>query len=114
MILEKRGGLTMYKFKASVKCDFISQTGTNLSVKGLNGKVILKPQDSAEFEKEQDDKTLTFTLTPSSLGTEKRSVKVEVKNGTENTTTSAAGWEVKITASSDPVEINVEATEEFH
>lgn len=103
----------MYKFKASVKCDFISQTGTNLSVKGLNGKAIIKPQDTVEFEKEQDDKTLTFTLTPSSLGTENRSVKVEVKNGTENTTTSPEGWEVQITASSDSVEITAEATEEL-
>lgn len=105
----------MYKFKASVKSDFISQSGTNLSVKGLNGKVILQPQDTAEFEKEQDDKAVTLTLTPSSGGTENRSVKVEIKNGTENTTTSPEGWEVQITASSesDPVEITAEATEEL-
>ncbi len=105
----------MYKFKASVKSDLIGQSGTNLSVKGLNEKVILIPQDTAEFEKEQEDKVLTFTLTPSSGGTEKRPIKVEVKNGTENTTTSPDGWEIQITASSDsePVEISAEVTEEM-
>ena len=103
----------MYKFVASVKNDFQAQCGTNLSVKGLNGKVILQPQDTADLEKQQDGQTLTFILSPSSGGTEGRSVKVEVKNGTENTTTSPTEWEVKITGSSesDPIEIFAAAAE---
>lgn len=97
----------MYKFKILVTNDFQSQCGTNLAVKGLKESEILKPQDTAEFEEEQGDKALTFILSPSSLGTKNRSIKVEVKNGTENTTTSPTQWEVQITASSesDPIEV---------
>lgn len=89
-----------HEFKGSIQNAFRPECGVNITVKGLNDKVILAPSGYAyEFDKKQDDKKLTFTLVPSSGGTEGREVKAEVKNGKEKITSSAADWQVEISAS---------------
>ncbi|MCX6579059.1 MAG: hypothetical protein NT166_02625 [Candidatus Aminicenantes bacterium] len=100
----------MNQFTISVKNDFRPEIGINIAVKGLGDKTILQPQETRPFEQKQDAKALVFTLTPSSGGTESpRKFNVEVTNGTEKTTTEPRYWEVEITASASPVNVNVVA-----
>jgi hypothetical protein len=100
-----------HKFKGTIQNAFRPEGGVNITVKGLEkDKVILAPTGFAfDFDKKQDGATLSFTLTPSSGGTEGREVKVEVNNGKEKVTPSAADWQVEITSSdkSKPTEVNV-------
>ena len=107
----------MYQFTGTIKNEWRPEAGVNISVVGLNGKIILAPTGPYYIlDKEQEDNTLKFTLTPSSGGTEEpRAVKVEVKNGTEKTTTAPTHWEVEITGSSDssPVEVDLAIIENF-
>lgn len=92
----------MYKFKGILKNEFYSEEGVNIVVNGLNGKIILAPMGPwHELEKELKDNTLSFTLSPSSGGTEEpRTVEVEVKNGSQKVVAQPTCWEVEITASS--------------
>jgi hypothetical protein len=100
----------MNQFTISVKNDFRPEIGINIAVKGLGDKLILQPQETRTFEKSQDAKALVFTLTPSSGGTESpRTFNVEVTNGTEKTTTAPRHWELEITASASPINVNVVA-----
>ncbi len=101
----------MYQFTGVIKNELRPETGVNVIVKGLEeDRIILAPTGSwREFEKKQDGNTLTFTITPTSGGTEGRAVMVEITNGTENTTTNPDHWEVQLTSSSDsePTNINL-------
>jgi hypothetical protein len=100
----------MYKFKGNLRNEFFAEEGVNITVKGLQEeRIILAPTGPwYELDKEQDDKTLKFTLTPSSGNTEMpRYVAAEVKNGTEKITAQPTHWDVEITSSSDkkPTEV---------
>lgn len=100
----------MYQFTISVKNDFRPEIGINIAVKGLGDKLILQPQETRTFEKKQDANILSFTLTPSSGGTESpRTFNVEVTNGTEKTNTQPKHWEVELTGSDSAVTANVTA-----
>jgi hypothetical protein len=102
-----------HEFKGSIQNAFRPECGVNITVKGVNDKVILAPSGYAyEFDKKQDDKKLAFTLTPSSGGTEGREVKAEVKNGKDKITPSDADWQVEITASDSakPTEVTLAIT----
>lgn len=97
------------EFKGAIQNAFRPEGGVNITVKGLEDeKIILAPTGFAyEFDKKQD--TLSFTLVPSSGGTEGREVKAEVNNGKEKITSSDADWQVEITSSdkSKPTEVGV-------
>ncbi len=102
----------MYKFTGNLRNEFFAEEGVNITVKGLQeDRLILAPTGPwHELEKEQDNKTLKFTLTPSSGNTEMpRVVAAEVKNGTEKITNQPTHWEVEITSSSDkkPTEVQL-------
>ena len=93
----------MYKFKGNLRNEFFAEEGVNITVKGLEqDRIILAPTGPwHELDKEQDSKTLKFTLTPSSGNTEMpRYVAAEVKNGDQKITAQPAFWEVEITGSS--------------
>lgn len=94
----------MYKFTGSLRNEFFSEEGVNITVKGLNEeRIILAPMGPwHELDKEQDKNTLSFTLTPSSGNTESpRIVVAEVTNGEHKITTQPTHWDVEITSSSD-------------
>lgn len=102
----------MYKFTGTLKNEFYAEEGVNITIKGLeDDRVILAPTGPwYELNKEQDNSTLTFTLTPSSGTTEDpRTVGIEVAKGTEKVTTQPTHWEVEITGSSDsePIEVQL-------
>ena len=93
----------MYKFKGNLRNEFFAEEGVNITVKGLEeDRIILAPTGPwHELDKEQDSKTLKFTLTPSSGNTEMpRYVAAEVKNGDQKITAQPTLWEVEITGSS--------------
>jgi len=100
-----------HEFKGVIQNAFRPEGGVNITVKGLaDDKIILAPTGFAhEFDKKQDGDTLSFTLVPSSGGTEGREVKAEVTNGKEKITSSAADWQVEITSSdkSKPAEVGI-------
>jgi hypothetical protein len=99
----------MYQFIGILSNVLYPEEGVNISVKGLGEKIILAPQGpSFDLDHKQDDNTLTLTLAPSSGTTEGRIVKVELENGTEETTTNELDWVVKITASSDSDPVKLE------
>jgi hypothetical protein len=101
----------MYKFTGNLRNEFFAEEGVNITVKGLQeDRLILAPTGPwHELDKEQDSKTLKFTLTPSSGNTEMpRYVAAEVKNGTEKITNQPTHWEVEITSSSDKKPTEVE------
>jgi len=97
------------EFKGVIQNALRPEPGVNITVKGLeDDKVILAPSGFAyEFDKKQD--TLSFTLVPSSGGTEGREVKAEVNNGKEKITSSDADWQVEISSSdkSKPTELGI-------
>jgi len=102
----------MYKFKGNLRNEFFAEEGVNITVKGLEqDRIILAPTGPwHELDKEQDSKTLKFTLTPSSGNTEMpRYVAAEVKNGDHKITAQPAFWEVEITGSSakKPTEVEL-------
>ncbi len=109
----------MYQFTGTLKNELRPEPGVNITVKGLEeDRVILAPTGPwYTLDKKQDGNTLELTLAPSSGTTDKRSVKVEIANGTEETNTSPNQWEVKLTASSEskPAEVDLVITfeEEF-
>jgi len=100
-----------FTFEGLIKNDYRPELGTNITIKKLEKeKIILQATKEHEFKKKQDSKTLNFTITPSSGGTEKAStLEVEVKNGKENVTTLPTHWEIQITSSSDstPTKVNI-------
>jgi hypothetical protein len=100
-----------FTFKGLIRNDYRPELGTNITVKKLEKeKIILQATKEFEFDKKQDSNTLSFTITPSSGGTEKSSsLNVEVKNGKQNVTTLPTHWELQITSSSDsaPTEVNI-------
>jgi hypothetical protein len=100
-----------FTFEGLIKNDYRPELGTNITIKKLEKeKIILQATKEHEFKKKQDSNTLSFTITPSSGGTEKASsLEVEVKNGKENVTTLPTHWELEITGTSDstPVEVNI-------
>jgi hypothetical protein len=101
----------MHKFTGNLRNEFFAEEGVNITVKGLQeDRLILAPTGPwHELEKEQDSKTLKFTLTPSSGNTEMpRVVAAEVKNGTEKITNHPTHWEVEITSSSGKKPTEVE------
>ena len=97
------------EFKGVIQNALRPEPGVNITVKGLeDDKVILAPSGFAyEFDKKKD--TLSFTLVPSSGGTEGREVKAEVNNGKEKITSSDADWQVEISSSdkSKPTELGI-------
>ena len=101
----------MYHFTGTIKNEFRAEGGVNIAIKGLNGKIIAAPRGPwQEIDKKQKEKALTLTLTPSSGTTESpRSVKAEVKEGSEKITTHPTHWEVEITGSSEskPTEVEI-------
>jgi hypothetical protein len=102
----------MYKFKGTLKNEFFAEEGINITVKGLaEDRIILAPTGPwYELDKEQEDKTLKFTLTPSSGNTEMpRYVAAEVKNGEHKIDVQPTHWEVEITSSSakKPAEVEL-------
>ncbi|MGD2085210.1 MAG: hypothetical protein PVH61_03405 [Candidatus Aminicenantes bacterium] len=101
----------MYKFTGNLRNEFFAEEGVNITVKGLQEeRIILAPTGPwHELNKKQDDKTLKFTLTPSSGNTEMpRYVAAEVKNGKEKITPQPTHWEVEITGSSNKKPTEVE------
>ena len=102
----------MYKFTGNLRNEFFAEEGVNITVKGLQeDRLILAPTGPwHELNKEQKEKALKFTLTPSSGNTEMPSyVAAEVKNGTEKITAQPTHWDVEITSSSDnkPTEVEL-------
>jgi hypothetical protein len=101
----------MYKFKGNLKNEFFAEEGVNITVKGLQEeRIILAPTGPwYELDKEQKDKTLKFTLTPSSGNTEMpRYVAAEVKNGEHKITPQPTHWDIEFTSSSDKEPTEVE------
>jgi len=102
----------MYKFKGTLKNEFFAEEGVNITVKGLGeDRIILAPTGPwYELDKEQKDKTLKFTLTPSSGNTEMpRYVAAEVKNGEHKITVQPTHWDVEFAGSSakEPTELEL-------
>jgi hypothetical protein len=103
----------MYKFTGTLKNEFWSEEGVNITVKGLQDeRIILAPMGPwYELNKEQEKNTLTFTMAPSSGTTEPpRVLGGEVKKGTEKVTTHPTHWEVEITCASESEPAEVEVT----
>ena len=101
----------MYKFTGNLRNEFFAEEGVNITVKGLQeDRLILAPTGPwHELNKEQDDKTLKFTLTPSSGNTEMpRYVAAEVKNGEHKIDVQPTHWEVEISGSSEKKPAEVE------
>ena len=101
----------MYKFKGNLRNEFFAEEGVNITVKGLEkDRIILAPTGPwHELDKEQKEKTLKFTLTPSSGNTEMpRYVAAEVKNGEHKITAQPTHWDVEFTGSSDKEPTEVE------
>jgi len=93
----------MYRFTGVLKNELRPEPGVNITIKGLEEvRLILAPTGPwHEFDKEQTNKTLSFTLSPSSGTTEGRAVTVEIENGTEKITANPNNWEITLTASSE-------------
>ncbi len=90
-----------YNLQGSIQNAFPPESGVNLTIKKLEDeKIVLQPQTMYNFEKEE--KTLSFTLTPSSgvIG-ETRDLTTEVKNGTDKIEVVDNNWNVEITGDSD-------------
>jgi hypothetical protein len=101
----------MYKFKGNLRNEFFAEEGVNITVKELQEeRIILAPTGPwYELDKEQEDKTLKFTLTPSSGNTEMpRYVAAEVKNGEHKITVQPTHWDIEFTSSSDKEPTEVE------
>ena len=100
----------MYQFKGVMKNELRPEPGLNIIVKGLEEeRIILAPTGPwREFDKEQDSNTLNLTLSPSAGTTDYIVIKVEITNGTENTTTQPDHWEVQLTASSDSEPVTID------
>lgn len=100
-----------FTFEGLIKNDYRPELGTNITIKKLEKeKIILQATKEFEFKKKQDSNMLSFTIAPSSGGTEiQSSLEVEVKNGKENVTTFPTHWELQITSSSDstPTKVNI-------
>jgi hypothetical protein len=100
----------MAQFTGKITNAFRPEGGVNIVVKGIeDDRVIVAPTGPIfDFDKTVDGNTLTFTMAPSSGTTEEpRKVKVEVKNGSEKVTATPTHWEVAITGSSSPTEVDV-------
>jgi hypothetical protein len=100
----------MAKFTGEIRNDFPPQVGVNMVVKGIEDeKVVVAPNGpTMPVDKEVKGNTLTFTVAPSSGGTEEpRALTVEVKNGSEKVTAAGTHWEVEITSSSSPTEFTL-------
>jgi hypothetical protein len=100
----------MYQFTGAVKNEFRPEPGVNIVIKGLGDKIIQQPQHSHPIDIKQDGKTLTLIISASSGGTANRSVKVEVKDGAEKTTTTPEHWQVELTGASASTPCNAEIT----
>jgi hypothetical protein len=100
----------MYQFTGVIKNELRPEPGVNIILKGLKEeRIILAPTGPwHDLELSQDSNTLNLTFTPSSGTTEGRAVKVEITNGTENTTSNPTNWEVQLTASSESEPTNFE------
>jgi len=88
----------MSQFKFQVINAFRPESGINLAMKGLEEKMILAPHMAYYFEKAEEGNALNLTFSPSSGNTESRQLQVEIKNGTEKTTTAPNQWSVELTA----------------
>jgi hypothetical protein len=88
----------MYQFTGTITNEFRPEPGVNIVIKGMGDMIIQQPQHFHNIDRKQDGDTLSIILSPSSGGTENRSVKVEVADGTEKTTTFPGYWQVELTA----------------
>jgi len=97
------------QFTGVIKNELRAEPGVNITLKGLEeDRIILAPSGPwHNFEKAHDGNTLNLKFVPSSGGTEGYAVNIEITNGTEKITTETTHWDVELTGSDDPVNVDI-------
>ena len=97
------------QFTGVIKNELRAEPGVNITLKGLEeDRIILAPSGPwHNFEKEISGNSLKLTFVPSSGGTDGLAVNIEIGNGTEKTTVNPTSWEVELTGSANPVNVDI-------